>query len=75
MTTDYLTAQEAADYLRSSPSTLAKRRLDGSGPVFYRIGTSIRYRRSDLDLWMVKSASKPAKVPTEEVAHSAATAA
>jgi excisionase family DNA binding protein len=58
MTTDYLTAQEAADYLRSSPSTLAKRRLDGSGPVFYRIGTSIRYRRSDLDRWMGQSASQ-----------------
>jgi excisionase family DNA binding protein len=59
MTTDYLTAQEAADYLRSSPSTLAKRRLDGSGPIFYRIGTSIRYRRSDLDHWMGQSASRP----------------
>jgi excisionase family DNA binding protein len=62
MTTDYLTAQEAADYLRSSPSTLAKRRLDRSGPVFYRIGTSIRYRRSDLDDWMRQSASTPALV-------------
>ena len=58
MTTDYLTAQEAADYLRSSPSTLAKRRVDGSGPVFYKIGTTIRYRRSDLDDWMRQSTSQ-----------------
>ena len=48
----YLTAQEAAEYLRSSPSTLAKLRLSGNGPVFTRIGKAIRYRRIDLDGWM-----------------------
>jgi hypothetical protein len=36
MTTDYLTAQEAADYLRSSPSILAKRRLDGPCRFFIK---------------------------------------
>ena len=48
----YYTSEEAAAYLRSSPSTLAKLRLYGSGPVFTRIGRVIRYRRSDLDRWM-----------------------
>jgi excisionase family DNA binding protein len=48
----YFTPEEAAEYLRSSPSTLAKLRLYGSGPVFTRIGRVIRYRRSDLDRWM-----------------------
>jgi excisionase family DNA binding protein len=48
----YYTPDEAADYLRSSPSTLAKFRLNGGGPVFTRIGRVIRYRRSDLDRWM-----------------------
>ncbi len=52
MTTDYMTPREAAEYLRSSPSTLAKRRLTGNSPAFTRIGSAIRYRKSDLDAWM-----------------------
>ena len=32
MTPEYMTAKEAAEYLRSSPSTLAKRRLTGNSP-------------------------------------------
>jgi len=49
---DYLTPREAADYLKSSTSTLAKRRLNGDGPSFTRIGRAIRYRKVDLDAWM-----------------------
>src|SRR5215211_1896154 len=48
----YYTPDEAAEYLRSSPSTLAKLRLYGTGPAFTRIGRVIRYRRTDLDRWM-----------------------
>ena len=48
----YYTPDEAAEYLRSSHSTLAKLRLHGGGPVFTRIGRVIRYRRTDLDRWM-----------------------
>jgi excisionase family DNA binding protein len=51
----YLTPREAATYLRTSPSTLAKRRLYGSGPAFTRIGRAVRYRREDLDAWMTAS--------------------
>jgi excisionase family DNA binding protein len=59
MTTDlYMTPKEAAEYLRSSPSTLAKRRLFGGGPIFTRIGKAVRYRRSDLDAWMAGTARR-----------------
>jgi excisionase family DNA binding protein len=51
----YFRPREAADYLRSSESTLAKKRLNGDGPPFVRIGRAIRYRRSDLDAWMARS--------------------
>jgi excisionase family DNA binding protein len=51
----YLRPREAAEYLRSSESTLAKKRLNGDGPPFVRIGRAIRYRRSDLDAWMARS--------------------
>jgi excisionase family DNA binding protein len=53
----YLTPSEAASYLRTSKSTLAKRRMKGSGPVFVRIGRAVRYRLSDLDTWINRSAS------------------
>jgi excisionase family DNA binding protein len=53
----YLTPSEAASYLRTSKSTLAKRRMQGSGPPFVRIGRAVRYRLSDLDTWMDGSAS------------------
>jgi predicted DNA-binding transcriptional regulator AlpA len=52
----YLTAAEAADYIRLSESYLAKLRmgtLPQSGPKFLRVGPrAIRYRKKDLDDWM-----------------------
>lgn len=58
----YLTPREAAAYLRTSPSTLAKRRLQGNGPCFVRLGRAVRYRQADLDDWMNGSATPPKKV-------------
>jgi len=48
----YLTPREAAQYLHTSASTLAKLRVYGGGPVFCRIGRAIRYRQADLDAFM-----------------------
>jgi predicted DNA-binding transcriptional regulator AlpA len=48
----YYSPKDAAAYLRTSPSTLAKRRLYGTGPRYCRIGRAIRYRKSDLDEFM-----------------------
>jgi excisionase family DNA binding protein len=53
----YLNPHEAAAYLRTSVSTLAKRRLYNSSPKFYRIGRAIRYRQSDLDAYMAANAA------------------
>lgn len=49
---EYFKPKEAAEYLSSSASTLAKRRLYGGGPKFSRIGRAIRYAKSDLDQFM-----------------------
>ncbi len=49
---DYFTPREAATYLRTSTSTLAKLRVYGGGPRFARWGRAIRYRREDLDAYM-----------------------
>jgi excisionase family DNA binding protein len=55
MTTEYLTPKQAAVYLSSSTSTLAKRRLYGGGPHFARIGRAVRYAKSDLDAFMAST--------------------
>jgi excisionase family DNA binding protein len=59
MTTEtYFTPREAAEYLRSSTSTLAKARLTKRGPAFVRIGRAVRYRKSDIDAWMSSSVTR-----------------
>jgi hypothetical protein len=47
-----LTPKDAADYLRLSPSWLAKSRMRGDGPPYVKLGRSIRYRETDLVHWM-----------------------
>jgi hypothetical protein len=52
--TPWLTRKEAAEYLKLSVATLNQYASNGTGPVFYRIGSpskhgSVRYKQSDLD--------------------------
>ncbi|MFF0706586.1 helix-turn-helix transcriptional regulator [Gordonia sputi] len=54
-----MTEAEAAAYLRTPRTTLAHWRLEGRGPNFYRLGRSIRYRRSQLDDYLAACAVKP----------------
>ena len=53
----YFKPTEAADYLGSAVSALAKLRSIGGGPVFLRLGKAIRYRKRDLDGWMARTAA------------------
>jgi excisionase family DNA binding protein len=69
MSLDYMTPKEAADYVRSSPSTLAKRRITGQLPNFSRIGKAIRYRRADLDAWMNGNVRKSTSNTSPTSAH------
>jgi predicted DNA-binding transcriptional regulator AlpA len=66
----YLKPCEAAEYIRSSTSTLAKARMYKRGPNFVRIGRAVRYRQSDLDAWMSASVAgqvgKPKTADTGE---------
>jgi len=43
--------EEAAQYLRVSPSFLNHSRIRGNGPTFYKIGRRVVYETADLDLW------------------------
>lgn len=57
MTTDLLTAREAAERLKLSESYLEKARIRGDGPRFVRLGRSIRYRLEDLEAWVASRAA------------------
>jgi predicted DNA-binding transcriptional regulator AlpA len=52
----YLDAEAAAIHLNLSKSTLAKLRLTGVGPRFYKLGRRVVYSLEDLTDW-VKSMS------------------
>lgn len=53
---DLLTRPEAADFLRSSVSTLERHALHGTGPAFIKLGPGkkapVVYRRSALIAWL-----------------------
>ena len=47
----FLTPKEAATFLRLSVRTLAKHRVYGGGPRFYKFGRKILYAIDDLEAW------------------------
>ena len=50
-----LRAEEAAQYLRVSRSTLSKWRSRGEGPRWHRCGPRIvYYNRSEIDAWLAR---------------------
>jgi predicted DNA-binding transcriptional regulator AlpA len=50
---NYLDTKGAAAYLDCSKSFLDQRRVSGDGPRYSKLGHSVRYKRDDLDAWMV----------------------
>lgn len=47
-----MNAEDAAQYIGKSKSWMDQKRSQGRGPRFVRIGSSIRYRRADLDAFL-----------------------
>ena len=52
VTAAVLPSDEAATYLGITRSTLEKKRVFGTGPVYLRLGRTVRYRQRDLDAWL-----------------------
>lgn len=50
-----LNTLDAASYLGMSASWLNKTRLDGSGPVYLKMGGRVQYDTRDLDDWLRNS--------------------
>jgi predicted DNA-binding transcriptional regulator AlpA len=55
-----LTEREAATYIGMSRSFLSQDRMNGyrvnrtPGPIFMKLGRSVRYQKNDLDEWLNK---------------------
>ena len=47
----HVDTREAAERLGLSPSTLARYRITGAGPCYYRFGGCVRYTETDLEAW------------------------
>ena len=54
---EYLTTEEAARYVKYSEQYLeiARHKADGSGPPYIKQQRVVRYRKIDLDEWMVSA--------------------
>ena len=48
-----LTENDVADLLNLSVRTLQQWRVSGVGPRFIKIGRAVRYRRPDIDAWVI----------------------
>jgi predicted DNA-binding transcriptional regulator AlpA len=51
---EFETPEEVSHRLRKPESWLAKARVTGIGPKFVKVGGAIRYRRSDVDAWLIE---------------------
>jgi excisionase family DNA binding protein len=61
-TSELMTRQEAAEYLRLTEGALAMMASRGQGPPYIPMGhRSVRYRRSDLDRWTSERTVNPDK--------------
>lgn len=54
-----LTPAEVAELLAVSVSALAQMRSAGDGPAYVLVGRRVRYRRSDLDLYLTSNTHQP----------------
>ena len=49
----FSTAQ-ASQYVGMARQTLARLRVEGSGPAYFKLGSKVAYRRSTLDAWLAE---------------------
>jgi len=57
-TKEFLTTKEAAARVQLSESALEKKRVNGTGPVFVKLGKAVRYEATALDEWIAAGRRK-----------------
>lgn len=50
---EWMNTDQAAEYLSFHPQSLKNMRTKGTGPRYHKLGSGVRYRRSDLDNWVL----------------------
>ena len=50
---EIFTTEEAANFIRYRGSTMQVWRSQAKGPVYFKIGGTVRYRRADLQQWLI----------------------
>ncbi|MET4739719.1 putative DNA-binding transcriptional regulator AlpA [Bradyrhizobium japonicum] len=48
-----LSLDEVVSVTGLSRSSLAKKRCDGTGPAFFKLGRTIKYAAADVDAWIL----------------------
>jgi predicted DNA-binding transcriptional regulator AlpA len=61
-TDQLLTEAQTADFLNVSIRSLQAWRVRGGGPIYAKLGRSVRYRRSDLDAHIEESLTSSTSV-------------
>ncbi len=56
---DYLVTQEVAALVRKQPQTLRKLRTHGGGPPYYKVGSRVLYKRSEIIAWVERDRVVP----------------
>lgn len=54
MADDLLSTDQLAVWLLKPPGTLRQWRHKGYGPAGFRVGGSVRYRRSEVERWLAR---------------------
>lgn len=62
---ELLTTIDAAAYLRVSPRTMIRWRVQRTGPAWTYAGTQVRYRRADLDEYLDRRRRTPVRDAAE----------
>lgn len=61
---EYLTTVEAAKIIKFDWKTLRRWRSEGTGPVYFKINNTVRYRRSEIDKWVKRREAASRREPT-----------
>jgi len=61
MSTDLYTPAELADYLQVTERTLIRWRNNRTGPAWIRAGHHVRYRSTDIQVWLESQRREPVR--------------
>ena len=64
----YFNTTRSAEFLGLAPRTLERHRLDGTGPVFIRLGRRVLYHPDDLSEWAQSHRYRSTSEPTRRLA-------